>query len=222
MVPPLDPRKATARSIAHGRSPGRPARPPHGRPAPLCRDGLAAPPSVRPPRGSSAGNGVTGTRPREAGPSRSTAPADPAWPRLPGPSLRLPGRPSAQTRGSDPAGRRAQAGGVQVGTHTESRPCTHTCVHTHACPGRHQPGRGAWGKTGRGHLGGGTVPGEAVRATRPTSREEKEGPAPPASHRGVCRPGVPHAAWAPVARAQTTLSTHTRETQGENMREDRG
>ena len=63
---------------------------------------------------------------------------------------------------------------------------------------------------GWGHLGGETVPGEAVRAMRPTSRE-KEGPAPPASHRGVCRPGVPHAAGAPVAGAQTTLSTHTRE-----------
>ena len=58
------------------------------------------------------------------------------------------------------------------------------------------------------------------------------GPGPQPSHQGVCRPGVPHAArvtraaesGVPTAGAQTTLSTHTRETpnNGERARGDRG
>lgn len=81
-------------------------------------------------------------------------------------------RPGAQTLW---VGEHGPAGCRQA--HTRSPGPVHTCVHTHACPGRHRPGRGAWGKTGRGHLAGGTVPGEAVRAMWPTSWE-KAGPAP--------------------------------------------
>ena len=165
----------------------RPARPPHGRPTPLWRDSLAAPPFVRLRWGSSAQTEVTGTRPHEAGCSRSAAPTDPAWPRLPGHNLRFPQRPSAQSWGSDPAGGRALAGGVQAGAHMESRPCTH--VRAQGVTDQEE---------GPGGSRGGTWVADSARRGSEGHMAHLPGgegrPSPQPSHQGVCRPGVPHTA----------------------------
>lgn len=94
----------------------------------------------------------------------------PRLPRLPSHNLRLPRRPSAQSWGSDPAGGRALAGRVQAGAHGVQ------ALYTRVCQGGTDQEEGPGGS--RAAPGWQTVHGEAVRATRPTSQEEKAGPAP--------------------------------------------